>query len=96
MKYEDLSFEMVNNDGIEVQCDILSVIPDEDKTYIVFTDYKLDNQDNFILQYGQIVKSGETEGFVKITDEKTIKKIKKLLGDFSIGYVNRQVQQNLE
>lgn len=96
MKYEDLSFEMVNDDGLEVTCDILSVVPDGEKTYIVFTDYKLDNENNFILQYGQIVKNGEVDGFVEITDEKVIKRIKKLLGEFSIGYVNRQVQQNLE
>ena len=93
MKTDDLSFEMINDDGINVKCDILSVVPDENKTYIVFTDYKLDSSDNFILQYGEIV---ENEGFIKINDEKIIKRIKKLLEEFSVGYVNRQVQQNLE
>jgi len=93
MKYDDLSFEMVNDDGIEVKCDILSVIPDGKKTYIVFTDYKLDDSNNFILQYGEII---ENEGFIKVDDEKIIRRIKKLLGEFSVGYVNRQVQQNLE
>lgn len=93
MKYNDLSFEMVNDDGIEVKCDILSVVPDGEKTYIVFTDYKLDDDNNFILQYGEII---ENEGFIKVYDEKIIRRIKRLLGEFSIGYVNRQVQQNLE
>lgn len=93
MKYDDLSFEMINEDGLEIKCDILSVVPDLDKTYIVFTDYKLDYNDDIILQYGEIL---ENQGIIRIDDKKTIKKIKKLLGEVTIGIVNREVQQNLE
>lgn len=66
MSYVDLSFETVNDDGLEVKCDILSVVSDENKTYIVFTDYKLDDFDDFILQYEEIV---ENEGFIKINNK---------------------------
>ena len=41
MKYEDLSFSIINDQGIEVECDILSIVPNlenNDEPFVVFTD----------------------------------------------------------
>ena len=53
MKYEDLSFEMKNKEGLDVTCDITAVIPNPDNSeepYVKYTDYMLDEDDNFILE----------------------------------------------
>ena len=59
MKYEDLSFEVVNDDGLEVECDILSIVPNEEnknEPFVVFTDYMLDENDEFVLQFGKVIE----------------------------------------
>ena len=48
MKYEDLSFTLKDDNGEDITCDILSVVPNEanlDEPYVVFTDYMLDEDD---------------------------------------------------
>ena len=98
MKYEDLSFTVKNNDGEDVVCDIVSVVPNDenkDEPYVVFTDYMLDENDEFILQYGKVI---EVEGdFVLkiVTDTSVIEKIKQGLTDDIVSYVNTQIQENI-
>ena len=58
IKNKDLSFDIKTQDGEEVTCDILSVVPNEEnknEPYIVFTDYLLDENDEFILHFGKIM-----------------------------------------
>jgi len=67
MKYEDLSFNAINKDGIEVICDILCVVSNEknsEEPYVIYTDYTMDEHDEFIKQYGKIIN-------VEITDAKS-------------------------
>ena len=99
MKYEDLSFNIINKDGIEVTCDITCVIPNEEKEeepYVIFTDYSLDDNDEFIEQYGKIVEVDGDYVLKVITDENLIKKIKTDAEDEIVKYVNKEVQDNLE
>ena len=98
MKYEDLSFTLTDDDGEEVTCDIISVVPnemDEDKPYVVFTDYMLDDNDEFIMQYGQLVKENDEYTLVRVDDPKVIDLIEDSLKDDIVSYVNKAVQDNL-
>ena len=98
MKYEDLSFTVTNDDRIEVECDILSVVPNEDnkeEPYVVFTDYMLDEDDEFSLQFGKIVEENGEYALKSINDPAIIKLIREQLTDDIVSYVNEQVQNNL-
>lgn len=97
MKYDDLSFTIKNKDGLEVICDILSVVPNEDtnEPYVVFTDYMLDENNEFVLQYGKLVKINDDYVLKVIDDESVVASIKEKLQDEVVDYVNKQVQENL-
>lgn len=99
MKYEDLSFTLKDDNGEDITCDILSVVPNEanlDEPYVVFTDYMLDEDDEFVLEYGKLVKDGEDFNLVRVSDPKEIDIIKDGLKDDITAYVNKAVQENLE
>lgn len=94
MKYEDLSFDVLDDNGNTVKCDILSVVPNEenkDETYVVFTDYMLDENDEFILQYGKVIENNGEYSLETINDPKIIDLIKDSLNDEIVKYVNNQV-----
>ena len=98
MKYEDLSFEVLNDDGIEVECDILSIVPNENnqnEPFVVFTDYMLDEDDEFVLQFGKVVEENGKYLLERVNDKDTIMKIREQLTDDIVSYVNKQVQDNL-
>ena len=83
MKYEDLSFTLKDDNGEDITCDILSVVPNEanlDEPYVVFTDYMLDEDDEFVLEYGKLVKEGEDFNLVRVSDPKEI--------DIRVNYVD--------
>jgi len=99
MKYEDLSFTTVNEDGIEVICDITMVIPNStnsEEPYVKYTDYTLDNNDEFIEKYGKIMNIEGDYILKTITEESIIEEIKKEENDEIVKYVNKEVQDNLE
>ncbi len=99
MKYEDLSFKVTDDNGEEITCDIISVVPNEidsEKPYVVFTDYILDENDEFVMQYGQLVKENDEYTLIRVEDDKTIDLIKDALKDDIVSYVNKAVQDNLE
>ncbi len=98
MKYEDLSFTIKDKDGQDVVCDIVSVVPNEeneDEPYVVFTDYMLDENDEFIMQYGKIVEENGNFALKTIEDQNIIDKIKELLADDVVSYVNNQIEENI-
>ena len=99
MKYEDLSFKVTNDDGIETICDITAVVPNEEnkeEPYVVFTDYMLDDNDEFVMQYGKIIEIDGDYVLKKVEDENVVSKIKEALKDEVVEYVNSQVQENLD
>lgn len=54
---EEYSFTIINKEGIEVTCDVLSMITDRDnKIYLLYTDYLLDNKGNFRLLASELVQ----------------------------------------
>ena len=71
MNLDDMSFEI---DGR--QCDILKVVPINHINYVIFTDYSLDENNNFIEYYGKVSKRNEDYELEVITDENLINMIK--------------------
>ena len=99
MKYEDLSFTTVNEDGVEVICDITMIIPNSknsEEPYVMYTDYTLDNNDEFVEKYGKIMNVEGDYVLKTITEESIIDEIKKEADDEIVKYVNKEVQDNLE
>ena len=92
MKYEDLSFTIKNKEGLDVICDIVSVVPndDGDEPYVVFTDYLMDENDEFIMQYGKLVKVDDDYVLKVVDDEKVIELIKEKLQDEIVYYVSKK------
>ena len=98
MNYDDLSFDVVNDDGIEVQCDILSIVPNDDnknEPYVVYTDYMLDENDEFVLQFGKVIEDNGEYQLQRVTEKDAIMKIREQLTDDIVSYVNKKIQDNL-
>ena len=98
MKYEDLSFNIINDDGLEVICDITAVIPNienSEEPYVTYTDYMLDEHDEFVTYYGKIIMENDIPKLERIIDHDLIYKIKRLANDEIVKYVNDQVQENI-
>ena len=58
---EEMSFVITNNEGVEVKCDVLSVINDDnDKTYIIYTDYTLNNNGEYNVYVSQMINEGDS------------------------------------
>lgn len=98
MKYEDLSFNMTNENGEEFINDILSVIPNiksSEEPYVIFTDYTLDEDDEFIKKYGRLgKKNGEFYIDTNLSNEE-IDYINEELKDEIITYVNDVIEESL-
>ena len=98
MKYDDLSFTLKNEEGEELINDILKVVPNEknsEEPYVVFTDYSLDEKDEFVNKYGRLVKKKDNYYLeTKITQEE-IEYIKKKAEDEIVKYVNNAIEENL-
>lgn len=59
----EYSFTVINKEGMEVTCDVISMITDEDsKIYLLYTDYLLDDKGNFRLLASELVQ--EKDDFV--------------------------------
>ena len=54
---EEYSFTIINKEGIEVTCDVISMITDENsKIYLLYTDYLLDDNGNFRLLASELIQ----------------------------------------
>ncbi len=98
MKYKDLSFNIINDNGLSTICDITAVIPNlenSNEPYVTYTDYMLDENDEFLTYYGQIIEENSEPKLRRIVDINEINKIKKIADDEIVKYVNEQVQDNL-
>lgn len=98
MKYDDLSFNLINDDGLDVICDVTSVIPnpdDSDDIYVTFTDYTMDENGDFVTYYAHVIETDYETQITKITDPEMIGKIVEWSNDEIVKSVNEQVQDNL-
>ena len=70
MMNEEYSFTVINKEGIEVTCDVLSMITDEKSNiYLLYTDYLLDSKGNFRLLASQLVQEKKDFVLKDIDDE---------------------------
>lgn len=91
MNKEDLSFTLTNEDGQEMINDIISIVPNpnnNEEPYIMFTDYRLDDSDEFIVQYGKLQKKKEEFFILTELRNDEIEYIKKMQEDDIIKHVN--------
>lgn len=97
-EYNDLSFTSINEDGLEVINDILKIVPNnnsKDEPYIVFTDYRLDDNDEFINQYGKIVGKDNSYAIETNISREEIEYINNMLEDEIVKYVNDALEENM-
>lgn len=67
---EDYSFTVINKEGLEVTCDVISMITDEDsKIYLLYTDYLLDEKGNFRLLASELIQKKKDFVLQDITDD---------------------------
>ena len=99
MKYDDLSFTVKYENGKELINDITAIIPNkdnDDEPYVTYTDYTLDENDEFNTYYGKIInKNGEStiENNLSIGE---IAYIKESLQDEIVKYVNDTIMDNID
>ncbi len=94
MNIDDLSFE-IEDGGRVYKCDVLEVIPNKDnkdEPYVVYTNYDLDDDDNFIKRYGKLVMiDGEFNINTELSREE-MKYIDITREDEIVKYVNETIE----
>ena len=70
LEYDNITFKTINDDGLEVLCDVLSSYYDEDndKLYFAFTDYTLTDNNTFKCYTVEAIKSENGYDLVEIDD----------------------------
>lgn len=99
MNYNSFSFNTVDKNGNEFINDIISIIPNEkndEEPYVIFTDYTLDTNDDFIKQYGKLVKEKDVYYIDTNLSDKEIEYIKEQSEEDIIKYVNDALEENLD
>lgn len=74
----EYTFSITNNDGIEVLCDTLGIIEQEDPI-IIYTDYTLDKDNKFNLYVSKVVNKDDNFVLEKIDNYENIPEIQKAL-----------------
>ena len=76
---EDYSFTIINDQGMEVKCDIISIINDNDTDdiYVVYTDYLLTKTNKFRILISQLVNENGDYILKDVKNEDKIEEIKK-------------------
>jgi uncharacterized protein YrzB (UPF0473 family) len=74
MNEEEYSFTIINKEGLEVTCDVLSIISDDDsRVYLLYTDYILDDNGNFRVLASELVQDKDQFTLEDIKDEEKLK-----------------------
>ena len=66
-----------------------------EEPYVVFTDYMLDDNDEFVMQYGKIIEIDGNFVLKTVNEPSIIDKIKDALSDDIVSYVNEQIQESI-
>ena len=79
VEMEDYSFTIINDQGIEVKCDLISVISDNDtnQVYVVYTDYLLTKTNKFRILISELVEENSNYILVDVKDAEKMEEIKK-------------------
>lgn len=76
---EDYSFTIINDQGMEVKCDLISIISDNDtsQVYVVYTDYLLTKTNKFRILISELVEEDNSYILKDVTDKEKMEEIKK-------------------
>ena len=77
--------KIINDDGSTVEYDVLFSFDVEGKNYVVYTDYKKDEEGNIITTSAEYIN----DTFKPITDEKALSLVDEL-----ISYYNKEKRDN--
>lgn len=70
---EQFNFTVINKEGIEVRCDVFSMITDKDsRIYLLYTDYLLDDTGKFRLLASELVQEKENYVLKDIDDQEKL------------------------
>jgi uncharacterized protein YrzB (UPF0473 family) len=74
---DDYSFTIINEQGMEVKCDVISVVSDNEtnQIYLVYTDYLLTQTNKFRILISELV---ETDGEYILKDVNDAHKIEEI------------------
>ncbi|MBR3139699.1 MAG: hypothetical protein IKF11_02375 [Methanobrevibacter sp.] len=98
MKYDDLSFTTIDENGIEMINDVTTIVPNQnnsDEPYVIFTDYTLDLNDEFVNKYGKLIQSDGHFYIETNLSDMEIAYIKDMSKDEIVSYVNSVVEESL-
>ena len=75
---DDYSFTIINEQGIEVKCDVISIVSDNEtnQVYIVYTDYLLTKTNKFRILISELVEIDGEYSLKDINDAHKIEEIK--------------------
>ena len=76
---DDYSFTIINDQGMEVKCDLISVINDNetDQVYLVYTDYLLTKTNKFRILISELVEKEDNYILQDVKDDAKKEEIKK-------------------
>lgn len=75
---DEYSFTVINKEGMEVTCDVISMIADKDsKIYLLYTDYLLDTAGNFRLLASELVQKKDDFVLQDIKDKEKLTELVK-------------------
>ncbi len=76
---DDYSFTIINDQGMEVKCDVISIISDNDtgQVYIVYTDYLLTKTNKFRVLISELVEMNGDYILKDVRDASKVEELKK-------------------
>lgn len=77
----EYSFTITNDDGIEVVCDTLAVVQQNEEPIIIYTDYTLDKDNKFNLYVSKVTLKDDNFILEKINNYENIPEIQKALNN---------------
>jgi uncharacterized protein YrzB (UPF0473 family) len=75
---DDYSFTIINEQGMEVKCDVISVVSDNEtnQVYIVYTDYLLTKTNKFRILISELTEVNGEYTLKDINDSRKLEEIK--------------------
>ena len=75
---DDYSFTIINEQGMEVKCDVISVVSDNEtnQVYVVYTDYLLTKTNKFRILISELIEENGEYTLKDINDSRKLEEIK--------------------
>lgn len=76
---DEYSFTIINDQGMEVTCDVISVINDNDtnQVYVVYTDYLLTASNKFRILISELIKDDDNYILQDVQNPTKLEELKK-------------------